>query len=131
MDTPLHTSIDSKDRITVKIIGALSRERLGDLRTAIAASSDTIRKMYEASGKQVRVLLDMSEFDGTYDVEALELMTAFAQHNADCVERTAGFSSVDTAIMVGEAVSAMARRDNIRFFPTEEEALDWLSQGGQ
>lgn len=127
MNEPLQVSVGLPDRVILKISGGLSEERLPALAAGITAGENMIKDLYAKTGRKIKVLLDMSEFDGTYDVKAMEGMIAFAKHNTEYVGKTAGFGGTSTGAAAGEIVAALADRENIQFFPTKEEAVTWLA----
>jgi ribosomal protein S13 len=127
MDQPLKISIDENThRVTLQIIGDLSKERLSSLAYAAESAQKQIEELSVKTGEKIKILIDMTEFSGIYDVDAVPLMTQFAKHNANFVKKTAGFGSAEKGTISGEIVSALAERENIRFFQTKEEAIAWL-----
>ncbi len=129
MDHPLSVSVAQDDCIELKISGGLSHDRLPALSADIKKAESVIKEVYSRTGKRVKVLIDITDFDGTYDVDAIKAMTEFAQDDAHVVERTASFGGPDTAKISGEIVVGLARRDNIKVFASKGEALAWLSSG--
>jgi len=123
MNEPLQIAVESKGHVLLKVCGPMTKDRLEPLKATIAAAEGIIKQDFTATGKKVKVLLDFTEFDGTYDVEAMELMVEFAKTNRAYVEKTAAFGPPSLGKMVGEVIAALADRENIKFFPTQEEAL--------
>lgn len=124
---PLSAAVSAPGRITLALSGDLSAERLEALRTAIAAAGKLIADEQVKTGAKVRVLLDMSAFTGAYDVAAMDMLAALAAGDTNLVAKTAAFGGPTTGAMAGEIVSALARRDNIKFFGTQAEAEAWLA----
>jgi len=122
MNEPLQIAVESKGHVLLKVCGSLTKEHVDSLKGTIAAAEGVIKERFAKTGKKVKVLLDFSEFDGTYDVEAMQLMIDFAKSNSEFVEKTAAFGTRSFQ-MVGEVIATLAGRKNITFFPTQEEAL--------
>ena len=127
MDDSLQVSIGSDDVIMLKIMGSLTQEQLPALETGIEKAAALIKETSQKLGRKVKVLIDITGFDGVYDVAAVKAMALLAKKDAEFVERTASFGGPDAAKIPGEVAAHLARRDNIRTFSTQEEALQWLT----
>ena len=122
MKHSLVATIQPNDIVTLSIAGDLTQERL----PALEGDIETAKKVIEDAAKEkdkINILFDMTEFTGMYDAKAIEMMTDFAKHNAQYTEKSAGFGGSDKNALAAEAVAAMAERENIRIFPTKEQAL--------
>lgn len=122
---PLNIKEES-GKVIITISGPLNKDTLELLSNSIEGGKELIKKTSEQMGRKIDVLLDMSAFDGTYDVAGMEAMAEFAKHNSSYVERTAAFGGVGKAVAAGEVTAALAGRGNIQFFPEKEDALAWL-----
>lgn len=125
--SPLTIS-EADGRIILKISGALSKERLASLKESVANAEKLIEDTFNESGNMVDVLLDLQEFSGDYDMSALEVMTSLARSDAGFVRKTAGYGAPEKGTIAGEITVALADRENIKFFPSKDEALEWLSK---
>src|SRR5574343_484863 len=104
-DAPLHMTEDS-GRIVMKITGGLTNDRLEGLSRAITDGKQLIHDVYKRGGVGLRVLLDLSEFNGMYSVESMEAMADFAHHNKQYIAKTAGFGATP-ATLAGEITTAL------------------------
>lgn len=125
MIEPITSAIEAK-KIIFKISGSLTKNRLDALKHNIEESEKLIKNTSKKNDKKINILLDITEFDGTYDVEAMEMMAAFAKHNAQFIEKTAVFGGSNKTITIGKITIALAGRENFKFFTTKEEAEKWL-----
>ena len=128
MKEPLSVSIGQENIVELKISGSLSLDRLPALRADIEKAELVIREMHDRTGRKVRVLIDITEFDGVYDVGAITAMTEFAKADERFVQRTASFGGPDNAKISGEVVTGLAGRNNIKVFASKADALDWLTK---
>ena len=128
MDEPLEVSVGSDNLVLLTIAGSLTHEQLPALAAGIEKAAETVKETSLKLGRKVKVLIDITGFDGVYDVAAIEAMALLAKKDADYVERTASFGGADAAKIPGEVAAHLARRDNIRTFSTKEEAVTWLNQ---
>lgn len=120
-------SVDENGIVVISLFGSLTPDRLETLQAEVTAGAAAIKEISEKQGGKVKILMDLSGFDGNYDAKAMDIMADFAKQNRDYVEKTAGFSNISKAKMAGEVVSALADRENIQFFDSKEEALAWLN----
>lgn len=110
----------------MKITGPLSAERVEALKEAVAAGRAAISDAAQKAGGKIDILLDMTDFDGTYDVGAMDVMSEFAKQNRPFIRKTAGFGKEKLVAVLGDIVAALADRENIKFFGTKEDAVAWL-----
>ncbi len=127
MNPPLATTKYENGKINISIFGNLTEERISELELAIKEAGEKIIAEYQGFGQKVRVLFDMSQFEGEYDVKALELMTELAKGDIHYVEKTAIFGGAEKGSMAGSVVAALSGRDNIKIFAEKGEALTWLN----
>ncbi len=117
----------SDDTATIIFSGDLLEADVSTFRDALAQGKKVIWQFHTThEHKKLKILLDMRAFTGNYCSEAVELLTDFARENTPFVEKTASFGGSDTVKMVGETVTALAHRNNIRIFDTQEDATTWL-----
>lgn len=125
---PLTTALLPDGKVLLTLRGSLSRDRIDLLGEDVSAARRMIEAQYRQSGAQVRVLLELTNFDGIYVPEAIEWMSSLAKDDARYVEKTACFGGSSMVQLAGDVVLAFAMRDNIKFFNTQEEALEWLEK---
>lgn len=123
---PLSSSMLPDGKVFLELSGSLTHDAIDALSADISAAQRMIETQYAHSHTRVKVLLDMSMFDGTYVAEALELVASLAKHDADIVEKTACFGGSSMGQLAGDMVAAFANRTNIQFFKSKDEALEWL-----
>lgn len=125
MIEPITISNES-ERIMLKISGPLTKGRLELLKKNITEGEKIIESTSKKMNKKINILLDITEFNGTYDVEAMEMMAEFAKHNVEFVEKTAVFGGSSKTNVIGKVTVALAGRENFKFFQTKVEAESWL-----
>ena len=84
--------------------------------------------MYYADNKTVKVIIDLSSFTGKYAMKCFMEMLKFANSTKDYVEKTAVFGGSYQGKMIVEIIGAIALHENVKFFETKEEAMEWLSK---
>lgn len=114
------------DFVLLKIVGDIKSENIDSFKKDLEEASKTMSDAYAELGHKVKVLLDVSNFSGTYNAEALTALVDFARKDEAIVEKTASFGGSDKVKMAGEAAVALSHRTNIQIFDTEEEAKAWL-----
>lgn len=122
---PLQVSIES-GRILLKIVGPLTGQNVEPFAQAAQAAEEAIRAQSQGTGKKVRILFDLTAFDGSYEGRSMEALTTLAAHDAQYVEKTACFGGPVLARVAGDIIAALAHRENIKFFATKDEAIAWL-----
>ncbi len=127
MNEPI-TIIHQSEKIIIKIAGSLTDDRLGLLKKNITDGEALIKHASEKQGKKINILLDLTEFDGTYDMGAMELMVQFGKNNRHFIEKTAVFGGSAKANLIGKSTAALTGRENIKFFTTQAEAESWLER---
>lgn len=125
MIQPLTASIFAPKKVDLTMNGDYTLDILPVLKQNIVDAQELIRK--EGKEGEIAILLDMTNFSGTYDLECMEMMITFMKLNTAFVERTAIFGATEKIALVTEVSSALAKRENIQVFPTREEAINWLN----
>ncbi len=118
---------EKEGRIELSLHGSLTHDRFDALKESVASGKQMIKDNFIKTGRMIEVLLDMTEYSGVYDVEAMEILADFADANREFVRKTACFGGGQAAVLAGEVVIAMAERRNIQFFDSKEKACEWLN----
>lgn len=118
----------TSSHINLKFIGNMTKENFDSLSKAIVEGRELIKKTSIESGRHVDILLDMSDYGGSYDTGAIDMLAEFARNNREYVRKTACFGGSKAAVLAGEIVADVANRGNINFFASQKEAEGWLSQ---
>ncbi len=121
-------SIDEHGFLELKLSGVLSGEKVKELRAEVDETTRVVEELFKKKRGLIRILLDITDFTGTYSMDAMMVMKQFATHNRPFVYRTGVFGGSDTARVAAEITVALAGRDNIRFFKTRADAMRWLSE---
>ncbi len=125
---PLLLSVDAHGYLCLKLSGILNGENYDRLKKEVDDATSAVEKLYKEHQGIIRILLDISDFSGTYSLDAMVLMKKFAEHNRPFVYRTGVYGGTDAARVAAEITVALAGRDNIKFFKTKELAVAWLEQ---
>ncbi len=125
MPDPITISFESQ-KIIVKISGSFNKERLGLIKQNISIAETVIKENSKKKGDKINILLDITEFDGSYDVAAMELMVTFAKNNTQFIKKTAVFGGSNKGVAIGKIIAALAERQNIKFFISKQSAENWL-----
>ncbi|OGZ70030.1 MAG: hypothetical protein A3F47_01575 [Candidatus Staskawiczbacteria bacterium RIFCSPHIGHO2_12_FULL_38_11] len=127
MTQSIETKIDENNIITVAIIGDLLEDKMDNIVSSLKDSVKIITDAYDNAGqKKVKVLVDLSNFDGKYAIKSFTHMVNYAIQTDQYVEKSAVFGGNDKEKMAAEMVIALSHRDNIKIFDTKEEAMEWL-----
>lgn len=127
LDKPLNISIDEQNGIlNMTFHGDISHEKNGAFKAELEIGKNLIADYHAAHTRKVKVLLNMTDFSGTYNLNALNALVGFARENTPYVDRTASFGGSDKVKMAGEIAIALADRDNIKVCDTKEEAERWI-----
>ncbi len=112
--------------VLLKIVGNATSENIDIFKNDLEEASKIMSDAYTELGHKVKVLLDVSDFSGTYNAEALTALVDFARKDEAIVEKTASFGGSDKVKIAGEVAIALSHRTSIQIFDTEEDAKAWL-----
>ncbi len=115
-----------EDFVLLKIVGNITHENIDEFKKDLSDASKVLSDAHIELGHKLKILLDVSDFTGTYNAEALTALADFARKDEPIVDKTASFGGTDKVKMAGEAAIALSHRTNIQIFDTEEEARAWL-----
>ena len=127
MKQPILIDTDAGGLIRIIFSGDLLVDDLPFFKSGLEIGKTIIAHTLKQTGKKVKIILDMTHFSGEYDASAIDILADFARSNTAFVEKTASFGGSDSVKAVGEIVTALASRENIKIFKTEAEALAWLA----
>lgn len=123
----IHAEAEAGGVLLLRFRGGLAMEADTDRFVSdIAQISKTIQSHHRGQLKQVKILVDMTDFQVGPDSRAFEALVNLAREDKDIVERTAIFGGTPQIQTIGQTVAYLADRDNIRFFSDKESAMRWL-----
>jgi hypothetical protein len=128
MNGSLVASVISEGRVLLKISGTLKKESLESLSTGIVQAKDIVQEQGKVCGNQVRILIDMTDFDGSYDTISMERLADLARFDTSYVHRTACYGGPILTSMLVEFVATLSGRTNLKFFQSKEDADEWLDE---
>ena len=76
--------------------------------------------------RTIKILIDITDFTAGFISEAIDIMVDLAQEDRDLVEKTAVFGATLKLRAIGDAIITLSGRNNIKFFQTKAQALEWL-----
>ena len=117
--------------IYTKLNGEITAGRVEALKHDVEIAKDIIRGEHHRIGIKLKSLIDLSNFDGTYEAGALSVLAEYMNENKPYVEKSAAYGAKEMTALAADVVSAMAKRDDIKFFKTREEAFAWLTAAPQ
>lgn len=123
---PFDVQISSDGPVTMRLVGSLDSANLEVLTRQVEDAKRAVRAESERRGVQLPILFDLSEFTGTYNVESMLAMKGLEEHNRPFVEKTAIFGGSPAARVAADLTLALIHKDNLKLFPTKEEAEAWL-----
>lgn len=119
-------SVESEGKIVLKISGSLKKDCLEALSAGIAQAKVLIQEQAKTCNNQVKILVDLSDFDGSYDTISMEHLAELARFDTSYVYRTACFGGPILTGMLVQFVATLAGRSNLKFFASKDRAEDWL-----
>lgn len=123
---PFIVSVDERGTVEMRLVGSLDDSNLEVLRAQVANAKKLVKEEFEKQGKKVKILFDLSEFTGTYNVPAMLEFKTLEEHNRPYVDKTAVFGGPAAAKVAAELTLALIHRDNLQLFDSQEEADTWL-----
>ncbi|HEY0220693.1 MAG TPA: STAS/SEC14 domain-containing protein, partial [Candidatus Paceibacterota bacterium] len=97
------------------------------LKSDLKVVSEKINQVHKNVG-HVKTLIDISNLKTRIIGEAIEALIELAKRNKDLVDKTAVLGGSEKLKIVGETIAALSGRENIKFFDTKEQAIDWLNK---
>lgn len=127
-DTILSVSAPTEGSLVRLVIGGkFEKEDLEKLKTWSEEVSRAIADTHAKTGTLAHVLIDITGLKGYSDPEALLILADLMKKDAPHVSKTATFGGSFLLEMAQDVIKAFARRDNLKNFKTETEALAWLA----
>ena len=126
MAVPFDVTLGEGDLVYMKLIGALDAVNLEILKSQVTAAKKLVREESEKRDRKLRVSFDLTQFSGTNNVESMIEMKNLEEHNRPYVLKTAVFGGSPAAQIAAELTLELIHRDNLRLFPSKEEAEEWL-----
>ncbi|MEN9390671.1 MAG: hypothetical protein RLZZ283_771 [Candidatus Parcubacteria bacterium] len=94
---PFAASLDANGIVQMKLSGSLTEENKEALLVAIEETKKLVRDTAAAQQHKVRVLFDLTDFTGTYNVGAMMAMKEMADANRPHTLKTAIFGGSSMA----------------------------------
>jgi hypothetical protein len=128
MNGSLVATVLSEGRVLLKLSGSLTKEKLESLSTGCVQAKAIIQDQGKRCGNQVKILFDLTEFDGKYETIAMERLADLARFDTAYVAKTACYGGPVLTGMLVEFVATLSGRNNLKFFLSKEKAEEWLAQ---
>lgn len=128
MDTPFVTIVGADGVVTMKINGSLSYDNFEVLKKEVEESKRIVREQSEQQKDTIKVLFDLTDFTGLYNVEVIALMRDLEAANRPHLKKTAVFGGSDAARVAAEITVMLIAQSNIKIFRTKAEADSWLAE---
>lgn len=129
-DKVLRVTIDDEGMLRSELIGAITAERVQQLKRDVAEAKLIVYGEYQKRGARFKSIIDLTKFEGTYVPEAMSTVADFMRSNKSFIEKGAAFGGGDATNIAGNIAATLAGRDNLAFFKDESEARAWLAEGG-
>lgn len=107
--------------------GTLDAHTLPLLEKGVADAKRIVHDAYDQHKTPVRVLFDITDFSGTYHVQAMMLMKDLESHNRPFVEKTAIFGGSELAQVAAQVTVDLIGHPSLKVLKTREEAIRWLT----
>jgi hypothetical protein len=127
MQVPFDVVVGEDGVVYMRLIGTLDRSNFDALKAEVEHAKATVKAESERRGALVPVSFDLTDFSGTYNVEAMLAMKGLEEHNRPYVLKTALFGGSTAARVAAELTLALIGQKNLQMFATKDEALAWLS----
>ncbi len=126
-NNPIEIKVNDNNIVNIAIIGDLLDDKIEKLTSSLYEATQIIRDIYSNTHKRVKVMIDLSNFNGKYTVKSFNAWVNFADNTKQYAEKSAVFGGSNIEKMAAEMVITVAgRTDSIKIFRTKEEALVWL-----
>ncbi len=126
MADPFLAEIGSDGLVYMKLVGSLTKENYDVLKASVEHAKQLVKTLSEEKRGMVKVMFDMTEFTGTYNVGAMTLMKELADHNRPYVARSAVFGGPDLARVAADITISLIGDPTIKLFKEQMEAKEWL-----
>ncbi len=122
----LTISIDDEGIMRSQLHGSVTADRIPMLEQDIENCKSIVREEYQKRGLQLRSLIDLTDFEGTYVPKAISILAAYMKANKPFVLKSAAFGGKDMTNLAANIVASIAGRDNLMFFKSKEQAEAWI-----
>ncbi|MFC1630301.1 STAS/SEC14 domain-containing protein [Patescibacteria group bacterium] len=85
-----------------------------------------VQELYNKTGKKIKAVIDITHLK-KYNSEAFLVLTDLMKFNEKYVSKSATFGGDEFIIAAQDALLALSGRNNMKYFKTNEEALEWIS----
>lgn len=123
---PFTVTLDTDGIIRMKLAGSLTEENKESLLATIEKAKALVKDTAGAQHAKARVSFDLTDFTGTYNVDAMLAMKGMADHNRPFIKKTAVFGGSSLAQVAAELTIELINDPTIKMFSTREEAESWL-----
>lgn len=128
MQVPFDVTVGEDGVVYMRLIGTLDRSNFDALKAEVEHAKATVKGESERRGTLVPVSFDLTDFSGTYNVEAMLAMKSLEEHNRPYVLKTAVFGGSTAARVAAELTLALIGQKNLQLFATKDEAQAWLNE---
>ena len=90
-----------------------------------------VEKAAEGRHHSVCILIDISTLEIYTDPSIITMLSDLMKKDDPFVCSTATYGGNETHEMVQQIISGMSNRDNIKNFKSENQAMEWLREGGK
>ena len=126
MDTPFIVETKEHGIVLMRLVGTLTDQNFDALKNGVEEAKKKVHEVYDQTKSMVRVLFDISEFTGTYNVGAMSAMVDLEKHNRPYVAKTAIFGGSQAARIATEVTVTLIGQPSLKMFTSKEEAEGWL-----
>ena len=126
MNDPLTFTIED-NYLIFTLSGDLNAEVLPRFKENIEAWKKTLLKESEEGKRPANVLVDASRVTEHYHAGVLTELTGLTKWSRSYIRKTAVFGLPEILRVSGEMVKLLSGRDNMEFFKTKDEAIDWFA----
>ena len=123
----LEVSVSPDGIMLSRLSGAITGDRIEDLRRDVATAKLVAYGEYQRRGAKFKSLVDLTDFKGVYVPEALSLLAELMRANKSYIQKSAMFGGSEATTIAANMVVIFSDRNNISFFKTKDEALVWLN----
>ncbi len=128
MSKPFDVRLQEDGHISMKLSGTLTNENYEELKASVEEAKQLVKAQAKERRGMVKVLFDLSDFTGVYNVGAMTSMKEMADHNRPFVAKSAIFGGSDMARIAADVTVALIGDPTIKLFKTKEEAEAWLNK---
>lgn len=126
MDAPFIVETKEHGIVSMRLVGTLTDQNFEALKTGVEEAKKKVHEVYDQTKSMVRVLFDISEFTGTYNVGAMSAMVDLEKHNRPYVAKTAIFGGSQAARIATEVTVTLIGQPSLKMFQSKAEAEEWL-----